>query len=56
MLGRTKATLWATRGPVTSTIVYMVKSSGQSLLGLTDAENQAIIVVNPEGVGQSDTD
>ena len=49
MLGRTKAVLWATGGATTSTIVYVVKGSKQSLLGLKDAENLGILEVNPEG-------
>ena len=49
MLGRTKANLWAPGGATTSTIVYVVRGSGQSLLGLKDAEDLGIIEINPEG-------
>ena len=46
MLGRTKAVLRAAGGATVSTIVYVVKGSGHSLLGLQDGENQGIIEIN----------
>ena len=49
MLGRTKAVLRAAGGATVSTIVYLVKGSGHSLLGLQDGENLGIIEINPEG-------
>lgn len=49
MLGRTKAVLRAAGGATVSTIVYVVKGSGHSLLGLQDGENLGIIEINPEG-------
>ena len=49
MLGRTKAILKATGGATTGTIVYVVRGSGQSLLGLKDAEDLGIVEINPEG-------
>ena len=49
MLGRTKAILKASRGATTGTIVYVVRGSGQSLLGLKDAEDLGIVEINPEG-------
>ena len=49
MLGRTKAILRAAGGATVNTIVYVVRGSGQSLLGLKDGENLGIIEINPEG-------
>ena len=49
MLGRTKAILKASGGATTGTIVYVVRGSGQSLLGLKDAKDLGIVEINPEG-------
>ena len=49
MLGRTKAILKASGGATTGTIVYVVRGSGQSLLGLKDAEDLGIVEINSEG-------
>ena len=48
-LGWTKAVLRAAGGTEVNTIVYMVKGSGQSLLGLKDGEELGIIKINPKG-------
>ena len=49
MMGRSKAILRAAGGATVSTIVYVVKGSKQSLLGLKDGESLSIIKISPEG-------
>ena len=52
MIGRTKAVLKAKGGASVDTIVYVVRGSNQSLLGLKDGQALGIISIMPEGTQQ----
>ena len=49
ILGRTKCTLHAKGGACITTIVYVVKGTKESLLGLRDGKALGIIKIQPEG-------
>ena len=55
MLGRTKAILTAPCGASHSSIVYIVKGTNQSLLGLKDATALGILKINPRGEVSDET-